>query len=336
MPPTAKPKLVELSIDAIPVGSPLQFALRATNGALLANRGYTIETREHLERLSQRGVGLAVDIEESSIVHRAYMMRLNKMVAENRDIMDIAHAKMAAEDFEKFQPATVHGGYPDFLSYQMRANLILRTPEPSTFVQRIDEMQRDLRYFSTRFPDATMTALVQLASREMKHYSAMHALLVWGVVTLTARFALKWDEAIIDSLGKAALTMNISMTDMQDRMAQHQAQLKQKLELSAAQEPAWNTFIASLKMGEHPARLGHLERAEVQKMTTPERIERMRAQRAQHHAEADKRADAILAFYAALNPAQQMTFDAQTARYQHHMGSQSGHKKGHSKGHQNW
>lgn len=101
MPPTAKPKLVELSIDAIPVGSPLQFALRATNGALLANRGYTIETREHLERLSQRGVGLAVDIEESSIVHRAYMMRLNKMVAENRDIMDIAQAKMAVSKMRK-------------------------------------------------------------------------------------------------------------------------------------------------------------------------------------------------------------------------------------------
>lgn len=259
MPPTAKPKLVELSIDAIPVGSPLQFALRATNGALLANRGYTIETREHLERLSQRGVGLAVDIEESSIVHRAYMMRLNKMVAENRDIMDIAHAKMAAEDFEKFQPATVHGGYPDFLSYQMRANLILRTPEPSTFVQRIDEMQRDLRYFSTRFPDATMTALVQLASREMKHYSAMHALLVWGVVTLTARFALKWDEAIIDSLGKAALTMNISMTDMQDRMAQqnwpltadqmrlvemHPQLSREMLEIVGVRDPLWLDAVA--------------------------------------------------------------------------------------------
>lgn len=68
MPPTAKPKLVELSIDAIPVGSPLQFALRATNGALLANRGYTIETREHLERLSQRGVGL---VELMLHLHRA-------------------------------------------------------------------------------------------------------------------------------------------------------------------------------------------------------------------------------------------------------------------------
>ena len=54
------------------------------------------ERREHL-----RGVGLAVDIEESSIVHRAYMMRLNKMVAENRDIMDIAHAKMAVSKMRK-------------------------------------------------------------------------------------------------------------------------------------------------------------------------------------------------------------------------------------------
>ena len=216
-----KPRLVELSIDAIPVGSPLQFALRASNGALLANRGYTIESREHLERLNQRGVGLAVDIAESAIVHRAYMIRLNKMVSENTcDLQDIANAKMQAEDMEEFEPATVHGGYPDFWSYQMRANMLLRNPDPLTFVSRIDEIQRDLRYFSNKFPDATLTAVVHLAAREMKHYSAMHALLVWVVVTMTARFALKWDEAIIDSLGKAALTMNISMTDMQDRMAQ--------------------------------------------------------------------------------------------------------------------
>ena len=107
---------------------------------------------------------------------------------------------------------------------------------------------------------------------------------------------------------------------MQERMAQHQAQLKQKLELSAAQEPAWNTFISTMQPGERPARLERLSREEMQKLTTPERIERMRAQRTQRQAEMDKRTDAVLAFYAALNPAQQKTFDAQTARYQHHMG----------------
>ena len=129
-----------------------------------------------------------------------------------------------------------------------------------------------------------------------------------------------------------AQRMEQRRANMQDRMAQHPAQLKQNLELSAVQEPAWNAFIASMKMGERPARLGHMDRAEVQKMTTPERIERMRAQRAQRQAEADKRTDATLAFYASLNPAQQMTFDAQTMRQQHHMGGQSGHKKSHK----NW
>lgn len=114
---------------------------------------------------------------------------------------------------------------------------------------------------------------------------------------------------------------------MQKRMAQHQAQLKQKLELSAAQEPAWNTFIATMQPGERPARLERLGREEMQKLTTPERIERMRAQRTQRQAEADKRTNAVLAFYAELNPAQQKTFDAQTARYQHHMGGKD-HMRG--------
>lgn len=215
------PRLVKLFIDAIPVGTPLQFALRATNGALLANKGYTITNRAQLEKLHQRGVGLAVDIDESAVAHRAYMLRINKMVTEsNCDIMDVANAKMHAEDLQKFAPATISGGYPDLLSYQMRANFLLRNPEGANFVQRVDEIQRDLRFFSNKYPDAMLVAVVYLAAREMKHYSAMHALLVWVVVTLTARFALKWDESVIDSLGKAALTMNISMTDMQDRMAQ--------------------------------------------------------------------------------------------------------------------
>ena len=104
---------------------------------------------------------------------------------------------------------------------------------------------------------------------------------------------------------------------MQERMAQRQAALKHSLELSPAQEPAWNTFITSMQPGERPARLGQLNRDEMQKLTTPERIERMRAQRAQRHAQADLRADAALAFYAELNPAQQKTFDKHTANHQH-------------------
>ena len=56
---------------------------------------------------------------------------------------------------------------------------------------------------------------------------------------------------------------------MQERMAQRQAALKHSLELSHAQEPAWNTFITSMQPGERPARLGQLNRDEMQKLTTP-------------------------------------------------------------------
>ena len=106
---------------------------------------------------------------------------------------------------------------------------------------------------------------------------------------------------------------------MQERMAQRQAALKHSLELSASQEPAWNTFVATMKPGERPTRMSPLSQEEIQKLTTPERVERMRAQRTQRQAQMDLRADAVLAFYAQLNPAQQKTFDAQTARH-HQMG----------------
>ena len=55
-------------------------------------------------------------------------------------------------------------------------------------------------------------------------------------------------------------------------------------------------------------------RQDMDKLTTPERIDRMRAMRAQHAAEADRRGEATKAFYATLTPEQQKTFDAQAHR----------------------
>ena len=98
-------------------------------------------------------------------------------------------------------------------------------------------------------------------------------------------------------------------------MAQRMAQLTTQLKLTAAQEPAWTAFTAAMQPGERKARLHH---ADMGKLTTPERIDRMRAMRAQHAAEADRRGEATKAFYAALTPEQQKTFDAQAHHGRHH------------------
>ena len=88
----------------------------------------------------------------------------------------------------------------------------------------------------------------------------------------------------------------------QERMAQRQAALKEKLKLTAAQESAWTQFTAAMQPGERPARPDFKE---LDKLTTPERIDRMRELRARHTAQADKRDEAVKTFYAALSPEQQ-------------------------------
>lgn len=94
---------------------------------------------------------------------------------------------------------------------------------------------------------------------------------------------------------------------MQERMAKRAAELKAKLKLTPAQEPAWTTFTTSMQP---PAPHARMERGDMEKLTTPERIDKMRAMRAQRAAEMDKRAEAVKTFYAALTPEQQKVFDS--------------------------
>jgi periplasmic protein CpxP/Spy len=97
---------------------------------------------------------------------------------------------------------------------------------------------------------------------------------------------------------------------MQERMARRLAELKQKLQITPAQESAWNTYTAALKPA---ATIVRPQRGEFEKLTTPERIDRMRALHAARVAQMDKRFDATKAFYEALSAEQKKVFDAATA-----------------------
>lgn len=96
-----------------------------------------------------------------------------------------------------------------------------------------------------------------------------------------------------------------------ERHTQRLAELKSKLNLQAAQEPAWNTFTQAMQ---HPARMAQPERASFEKMTTPERLDHMQAMKAQRDAHMQQRADATKAFYATLSAEQKQVFDQETAR----------------------
>lgn len=98
---------------------------------------------------------------------------------------------------------------------------------------------------------------------------------------------------------------------MHERMARHLAELKQKLQLAPGQEAAWTTWTATMKPAPHQ----RPDRAEFEKLTTPERIDRMRALRAERNAEMDRRMDATKSFYAQLSAEQKTVFDAESLRF---------------------
>ena len=97
---------------------------------------------------------------------------------------------------------------------------------------------------------------------------------------------------------------------MQQMMAKRQDDLKAKLKLAPTQEAAWTTFTSSMKPPAAPA--ARPDRAAMDKLTTPERIDQMKAMRAMRDAEMDKRADATKAFYATLSAEQKKVFDAES------------------------
>lgn len=91
--------------------------------------------------------------------------------------------------------------------------------------------------------------------------------------------------------------------------AKHLGELKSKLNLSAGQESAWQTFEQSMQAPDHKLRP---DRAAFEKMTTPERIDQMQAMKTQRDVVMNKRAESVKTFYAQLSAEQQKVFDAQS------------------------
>lgn len=97
------------------------------------------------------------------------------------------------------------------------------------------------------------------------------------------------------------------------RHQKHLNDLKSALQLDSTQESAWNAFSAEMKAPvKRPARP---QAAEMEKMTTPERIDKMMVFKSERDAEMNKRITATKTFYASLNPAQQKVFDAHTYKF---------------------
>lgn len=210
--------LVPVNIDSILLKQPLPFALMDKDGVLLAKKNYVIASRKDLEEISQRGGGLFIDVADSEAHHRAYVDRLHGLVRDGKALGEIADTKISP-NMLNVRAATAVDAPPDWLDLQAQGNALLRDRNPAQFLERLERVQTMLSGYAHRNPDGALFALVYLAGTETRMYSATHSMLVSLTCGLTAREILKWPKELEVLLCKAALTMNLSLTALQDQLA---------------------------------------------------------------------------------------------------------------------
>lgn len=209
--------LVPVSIESIRIGQPLPFPLMDKDGILLARKGFVVPARRELEEFSLRGGGLYIDVADSEAHHRAYVDQLYGLVRAEKPLGEIANIQISGDAFSARQAS--QDDRMGWLDLQTIANALLRETQPPQFQDRLKRLHQQLVRHVQRNPDGALFALIYLSASELQMYSATHAMLVSVMCMLAAKEVLGWPEAEQALIGKAALTMNIGMTELQDKLA---------------------------------------------------------------------------------------------------------------------
>lgn len=119
---------------------------------------------------------------------------------------------------------------------------------------------------------------------------------------------------------------------MEQHMSKRLDALKTALKLTPAQEADWARFTAAVKPQSDTTPPARPSREEMDKLTTPERMEKMRTVREQHHkdmsAAMERHEAAVKTFYATLTAEQKKVFDQQHARMDGGRGERKGPQHG--------
>ena len=219
-------KVVPVETTALRVGRPVPFALRDASGNMLLAAGASIETEAMRKQLVERGV--YVDLVDSENFKRALAGKVDSMLRQNASLGMIAQAKVEAEEAAQDSPAPANKPLPmrrptdpvtAWQSLVLRAGSLLHEPPAQDFTARLAQLDQDIQALSQTDPDGSLLVLIQTAGNEVHQYSAGHAILVSVVVGMAARELTDWPETWGGSLRRAALTMNIAMTALQNQLA---------------------------------------------------------------------------------------------------------------------
>jgi hypothetical protein len=144
--------------------------------------------------------------------------------------------KPAAADSRHWPVSQALDGWDQVM---VRAHFLLREERiDAAWITRFVALQVAIRQLAARDPDLALYVLVEANGSNMDRYSAQHALTCMVISELAAAW-MEWPEEERRALALAALSMNLSITVLQDSLA------KQSTSLSDGQRERVATHAAS-------------------------------------------------------------------------------------------
>ena len=184
-------ELLRLVASQIKVGAPLPFGVRDENAKLLLARGQMINTDSQLEALLARGI-----------------------YADKEEIRALAEKRNDAPERKRL---TLFDLWEQAI---WRLERLLASLEEPDFAKRCDEFAVQLMELVQRDPDIGIYLSVRQDARRLNLYGLTHSLHCALLCQLMAT-RLAWPDERTLMLVKAALTMNLSILDVQGRYAVH-------------------------------------------------------------------------------------------------------------------
>lgn len=217
-------EIVRLPPDALLPGQRLNFSLRDAAGNLLFANGVVLPNTPAVREMLERGVYVLARETE------AYRREANNLT------MQLFHQNAALSEIAKVKPdfnqtfarsAVVLSEPAAWSELQLQLHNLLRDPKAEGFLGRLEALREEAVGRLRRNPDQALLLLVHEASQELMQYTARHALLCMVLCELVGD-RLAWPLDHLSSLGRAALTMNLSLGLLQDRLAQQREALSQE------------------------------------------------------------------------------------------------------------
>ncbi|MDM4768253.1 HD domain-containing phosphohydrolase [Pelomonas sp. SE-A7] len=215
--------LIPLPPHSLHIGQVLGFSIRDARGKLLFASGQVLPNTPQVHALIQRGAFVLAH--ETKEYQKALAHKVDTMMHQGATLGSIADAKADYRPESLLKKHSIRfadqAAWTDLL---LHVHTLLREPRAEDFLPRFEQYLQEVMTRVQQNADAMLMMLVYDASHDYQQYSAKHGLLCLLVAELCAR-QLGWSEEWRVSLIRAALSMNIAISELQDRLCARDEEL---------------------------------------------------------------------------------------------------------------